>query len=57
MERLTVKKRYGGGIPHEYWSASKKDEVVQRLGAYEDTGLTPEEVIALKEEVMALKGE
>lgn len=47
MERLTVKKRYGGGIPHDYWSSAKKDVVVQRLGEYEDIGLEPEEIRAL----------
>lgn len=35
---------YMSGIKEGYWSTAKKDELVQRLGQYEDTGLTPEEV-------------
>lgn len=42
MERLTSP---GAAASKEgYWSTAKKDELVQRLGQYEDTGLTPEEV-------------
>ena len=42
MERLTAPRC--SGIKSGYWSAAKKDELVQRLGQYEDTGLTPEEI-------------
>lgn len=42
MERLTAPRC--SGIKSGYWSTAKKDELVQRLGQYEDTGLTPEEV-------------
>lgn len=42
MERLTSHRC--SGIKEGYWSTAKKDELVQRLGQYEDTGLTPEEV-------------
>ena len=42
MERLTAQRC--SGIKEGYWSTAKKDELVQRLGQYEDTGLTPEEV-------------
>lgn len=43
MERLTHKRV--NGIKQGYWTAAKKDELVERLAAYEDTGLTPEEVM------------
>lgn len=45
MKRLTYEKNSGMGVG--YWSAAKKDELVQRLGAYEATGLEPEEVAEL----------
>lgn len=41
-ERLT--KERNNGIKAGYWTTCKKDEVVQRLGQYEDTGLSPEEI-------------
>lgn len=47
MERLTAVRC--NGIKNGYWSPAKKDELAQRLGAYEDTGLTPEEVKRMKE--------
>ena len=47
MERLTVLRC--SGIKSGYWSTAKKDELVQRLGQYEDTGLTPEEIRELLE--------
>ena len=42
MERLTAQRC--SGIKSGYWSTAKKEELVQRLGQYEDTGLTPEEI-------------
>jgi len=30
------------------WSPHRKEELVNQLAAYEDTGLTPAEVMALK---------
>ena len=48
MERLTAQRC--SGIKSGYWSTAKKDELVQRLGQYEDTGLTPEEIQALRRE-------
>jgi len=42
MNRLTVQKQYAGGIPHAYWSPHKKEDIVQRLGAYEDAAGLPE---------------
>ena len=47
MERLTHPRN--SGIKTGYWSPNKKDELVERLAAYEDTGLTPEEIKELKE--------
>ena len=42
MERLTAQRC--SGIKSGYWSTAKKDELVQRLGQYEDTGLTPDKI-------------
>ena len=42
MKRLTSERC--SGIKTGYWSPAKKDELVQRLGKYEDTGLEPEEI-------------
>lgn len=50
MQRLTHER--ANGIKSGYWSAAKKEELVQRLAAYEDTGLEPEEVIELKKLVV-----
>lgn len=47
MERLTAPRC--SGIKSGYWSTAKKDELVQRLGQYEDTGLTPEEIRHMKD--------
>lgn len=37
------------GIKTGYWSPNKKEELVQRLAKYEETGLTPEQMQQLKE--------
>lgn len=42
MERLTHKR--SNGIKDGYWSPNKKQELIDRLAMYEDTGLTPEEI-------------
>lgn len=47
MERLTHQRN--SGIKTGYWSPNKKDELVTALAAYEDTGLTPEDIMELKE--------
>ncbi|MFR2773231.1 MAG: hypothetical protein ACLTF1_10025 [Clostridium sp.] len=47
MERLTHKR--SNGIKEGYWSPNKKEELVKRLAAYENTGLTPEKINQLKE--------
>lgn len=46
MERLTHPRN--SGIKTGYWSSSKKDELMERLAAYEDTGVTPQEIYSLK---------
>lgn len=46
MNRLTNQRC--NGIKTGYWSTAKKDELIQRLGQYEDTGLTPEEIRELE---------
>ena len=48
MERLTHKR--SNGIKSGYWSPAKKEELVQRLAAYEDTGVTPEKLKIIEEE-------
>ena len=48
MERLTHPR--SSGIKTGYWSPNKKDELIERLAAYEDTGLTPKEIERLKEQ-------
>lgn len=50
MERLTALRC--SGIKSGYWSTAKKDELVQRLGQYEeyeDTGLTPKKIRRMKD--------
>ena len=46
MERLIHPR--SSGIKTKYWSPNKKDELVERLTAYEDTDLTPQEIYSLK---------
>ena len=46
MERLTHPR--SSGIKTGYWSPNKKDELIERLASYEDTGLTPQEIYSLK---------
>ena len=47
MERLTHERN--NGIKTGYWSPNKKDELVSALAAYENTGLTPEQIRELVE--------
>lgn len=42
MERLTHKRN--NVIKTGFWSPSKKQELVDRLAEYEETGLTPEDI-------------
>ena len=46
MNRLTHER--SNGIRSGYWSPNKKEELVHRLAAYENTGLEPEEVIEMQ---------
>lgn len=46
MERLTHKR--ANGIKEGYWSPNKKQELVDTLAAYENTGLIPEQIRELK---------
>ena len=46
MKRMTHNRIIG--IEAVYWSPAKNDELIQRLGRYEDTGLEPEQIEELK---------
>jgi len=46
MDRLTHERV--NGIKTGYWSMAKKEELIARLAAYENTGLTPEEIKAIR---------
>ena len=45
MERLTHPR--SNGIKTGYWSPSNKQDLIDRLAAYEDSGLMPEDVKTL----------
>ena len=47
MKRLTHERC--NGIKTGYWSTEKKEDLVNALAAYENTGLTPEEIMELKD--------
>ncbi len=47
MERLTHKARYEAG--YKLNKGVKEWQAADRLGAYENTGLTPQEIMELKE--------
>lgn len=55
MERLTFKRV--NGIKTGYWSPSKKDDLIERLAAYEDSGLMPEDVKRMVEAAKRKKDE
>lgn len=55
MERLTHPR--SNGIKTGYWSPSKKDELIDRLAAYEDSGLMPEDVKRMVEAAKRKKDE
>ena len=46
MKRLTHAR--SNGIKTGYLSTNKKEELINRLAEYEDTGLTPQEIYSLK---------
>lgn len=35
----------------KYWSGATKAQLIARLGQYEDSGLTPADVLAMKKEL------
>lgn len=45
MDRLTHERV--SGIKTGYWSPNKKDELIERLAAYENTGLMPGDIRTL----------
>ena len=47
MKRLTHERC--NGIKTGYWSSEKKEDLVNALAAYENIGLTPEEIMERKE--------
>ena len=51
MERLTHER--SNGIKTGYWSPARKDELVERLAEYENTGLTPEEIEQMEKDRFA----
>ena len=55
MKRLTHERC--NGIKTGYWSPERKKDLVRALAAYENTGLTPEEIIDLKERDTAMQVE
>lgn len=52
MQRLTHERN--NGIKSGYWSPEKKEVLVQRLAAYENTGLEPEEIKGLVDKIIDL---
>ena len=44
-DRMTHQR--ASGIKDGYWSAATKERLIQRLAAYEDTGLEPWEIMQL----------
>lgn len=46
MNRLTA--RRANGTKTEFWSSASREELEQALGAYEDTGYSPEEIMEIR---------
>lgn len=46
MERLTHER--SNGIKSGYWSLEKKEDLINRLAEYEETGLAPKEILLLR---------
>ena len=55
MERLTHERV--NGIKTGCWSPEKKQDLVDRLSEYENTGLTPDEINTLRERDTAKESE
>ena len=54
MNRLTSKRV--NGIKTGYWSPAKKEELIQRLGEYEDLGMGPEDIRELRSKLSMFCG-
>ena len=50
MNRLTHERV--NGIKTGYWSASKKEDLIKALAAYENTGIMPDEISEMKKQLM-----
>lgn len=50
--RLTHKR--ANGIRQGYWTSANKNELLQRLAEYEDTGLEPDEIREMVSKVIAM---
>lgn len=55
MERLVHREPDGTVVPIVNCRVSKMSEIYDRLAAYEDTGLEPEEIIELKARMEGLE--
>ena len=55
MDRMTHERV--NGLKTGYWSPEKKEELVQRLAAYENTGLEPRQVQELKKKILEQSSE
>ena len=51
-QRLTHKR--ANGIRQGYWTSANKNELLQRLAEYEDTGLEPDEIREMVSKVIAM---
>ena len=54
MERLTHER--ASGIKTGYWSPAKKDALIERLAEYENTGMDPQDIIAMRAQNILLEG-
>ena len=54
MERLTHER--ASGIKTGYWSPAKKDALIERLAEYENTGMDPQDIIAMRAQNILLDG-
>lgn len=52
LQRLTHER--SNGIKSGYWSQYKKDDLINRLAGYENTGLTPDEIMQMKSEYKSM---
>lgn len=52
LQRLTHER--SNGIKSGYWSQYKKDDLINRLAGYENTRLTPDEIMQMKSEYKSM---